>query len=253
MTEPFIVHTHIPKTGGSALNQRLLFPMYGRENVYELYRFVFERASRLPRRHVARAMRSFVAVGHVPFGYFDEVYPDAFYVSVFREPVARFVSFLNFVAAVERHGVRKRIGDAPVDNAANDPDAFVTAVLDEPRLKTIHSDVQTRLASGAARFGDLDVTPDHLRAALRNVARERYVCGVQENMPALFDRLRETFPHMRHPKPVSDALEKRLPKALSLDQLAPRTVERIRAANDLDLRLYAAVSEVPSVPLAQAA
>ncbi|MEM7212315.1 MAG: hypothetical protein AAF479_10555 [Pseudomonadota bacterium] len=253
MTEPFIVHAHIPKTGGSALNRRMLFPMYGEDNVYQLYRFVFERASRLPRRHVARAMRSFVAVGHVPFGYFDDVYPDAVYVSVFRDPVARYMSFLNFVVAREKHGVHRRIGKNLVDQAAEEPDAYVNAVLDDPRLTVIHGNVQTRLASGTARLGDAPVTMEHLSAALSNVARERYVCGSQEDLPSLFDRLRESFPHMRRPKATSAELEKRLPKALHLDGLALRTIDRIRAANDLDTRLYAALCDTAATSFAKAA
>lgn len=253
MTEPFIVHAHIPKTGGSALNRRMLFPSFGEDNVYLLYRYVFERASRLPRRHVARAMRSFIATGHVPFGYFDDIYPEAVYVSVFREPCARFLSFLNFVLAAEKHGVHHRVGEAVMARAKEDPEAFVTAVLDHPRLSIVHGNVQTRLAGGAPRLGDLPVTQGHLRAALRNVGRERYVTGTQENLPELFERLRETFPHLRRPRPAPAVLEKRLPKAMSIEYLSPKTVDRIRAANDLDLRLYAAVTETPTLQLAQAA
>ena len=85
MSEPFLVHAHIPKTGGSALNRRLVFPGFGEDRVCQLYRFVFERAQRLPTRHVSRAMRSSAAAGHVPFGYFERLYPGALYVSVFRE------------------------------------------------------------------------------------------------------------------------------------------------------------------------
>ncbi|MEM1131019.1 MAG: hypothetical protein AAGH83_10920, partial [Pseudomonadota bacterium] len=86
---PFVVHCHVPKTGGSALNQRLFFPRFGAAQVYQMYRFIFERSSRLPLRHRARAMRSRAAIGHIPFGYFDLLYPDALYVSLFRAPEAR--------------------------------------------------------------------------------------------------------------------------------------------------------------------
>ena len=253
MSEPFIVHSHIPKTGGSALNRRVLFPMYGEARVYQMYRYVFETASRLPRRHVARAMRSYVAVGHVPFGYFDELYPEAIYLSVFREPVSRFVSFLNFVLANPSHAVRQRLDADIVANAGADPDAFIAAILAEPRLAVVHPNAQVRLASGAPRLGERAITCDHLRAALRNVARERYVTGVQEDIPDLIRRLQERFANLRPAPAASASLEKRLPRKLAVGDLSPRSLDRLRAANDLDIRLYAAVSESPAVPIARAA
>ncbi len=253
MSEPFIVHSHIPKTGGSALNRRLLFPLYGEDRAYQMYRYVFETASRLPRRHVARAMRSYVAVGHVPFGYFDEVYPQAIYVSVFREPVARFVSFLNFVLANAEHAVRQRIDEPVIDNAADDPDRFIAAVLAEPRLAIVHQNAQTRLAGGSPRLGQCPVTGDHLDAALRNVARECYVTGIQEDMVGLIARFRERFPTARFQDAGSPHLEKRMTRALAVQHLGARTLDRLRAANDLDLYLYDAVHKDRQHTLRQAA
>ena len=238
MSEPFIVHSHIPKTGGSALNRRVLFPMHGEHRVYQMYRYVFETASRLPQRHVARAMRSFVAVGHVPFGYFDGIYPDAIYISVFREPVSRFISFLNFVLANPDHAVRQRLEPEVVANAENEPERFIEAVLSEPRLAVVHQNVQVRLAGGAPRLGEQSVTADYLDQARRNLNRHQYITGVQEEMDALIARLWERFPAMPEPKPGPASLEKRLKKTLSRQQLAPKMLDRLRSANDLDLRLY---------------
>lgn len=253
MSERFIVHSHIPKTGGSALNRRVLFAMHGEQRVYPLYRYVFETASRLPRRQVARAMRSEVAVGHVPFGYFDEIYPEAIYISVFREPVSRFVSFLNFVLANPNHAVRERLEPEVVTHAADDPDRFISAVLNEPRLAIVHQNVQVRLASGAPRLGECQVTQAHLDAALRNVMRERYISGVQEDMPALIHRLQVRFPKLRPAKAATAALEKRLEKTLTPEHLGSQTLDRLRAANDLDLRLHDAVAEQQAFRMADAA
>ncbi len=253
MSEPFIVHSHIPKTGGSSLNRRVLFPMYGEKRVYQMYRYVFETASRLPRRHVAQAMRSFVAVGHVPFGYFDEIYPDALYVSVFREPVSRFVSFLNFVLSNPEHAVRQKLDKEVVRNAGEDPDRFISSVLAEPRLAIVHPNAQVRLASGAARLGETPVTKHHLEAALRNVARDRYVTGVQENMPSVIQQLQTRFPNLRPRNASAAQLEKRLTKTLNVDQLSAKTKGRLRAANELDLRLYESVCDRLETPIANAA
>lgn len=253
MSEPFVVHSHIPKTGGSALNQRVLFPMHGEDRVYPLYRYVFETASRLPRRHVARAMRSEVAVGHVPFGYFDEIYPDAVHISVFREPVSRFVSFLNFVLANPNHAVRDRLEPGVLDHVVEDPDRFIMAVLSEPRLEVVHPNVQVRLASGAPRLGQCKITKDHLSAALRNIARDRYISGVQEDMQTLIQRLQSQFPTLRPRKAGAAKLEKRLEKTLNVKDLSATTLDRLRAANDLDIRLYDVVAEALAPNVANAA
>lgn len=256
MSMPFIVHSHIPKTGGSALNRRFLFNRFGEDGVYPLYRYVFERASRLPRRHVARAMRSYAAAGHVPFGFFDEVYPDAVYISVFREPVSRFVSFLNFVLSNPKHAMRERLPAELFENAADNPDALIAAVLSEPRLTVVHSNAQTRLASGAPRLGDMAITGDHLRAAFRNLEQARYLTGVQEDLPDLLVRLHAEFPMAAQSIPMQKSsanLEKRLPRTFSLADLTPRSLDRIAAANDLDRRLYASVIGQPGAQASRAA
>ena len=257
MSAPFLVHCHVPKTGGSALNRRFLYPSFGEGRVYQLYRYVFECASRLPPRHVSRAMRSYAATGHVPVGFFDHVYPGAIYVSVFRDPVERTLSFLNFALSSERHQVRKRLPDVVIRNASQDPDAYVNAVLDEPRLAVVQANVQTRIAGGAARLGDQPVNALHLDQAFENLSRPTYLVGIQSELETLVQRLGAVVPaRARQGAPdtaSSPRLEKRLPRALSLDGLAPRTLERIRGANDLDLRLYDRVRESLANPQRDAA
>ncbi|MEM1297964.1 MAG: hypothetical protein AAGH68_01700 [Pseudomonadota bacterium] len=241
MTEPFLVHAHIPKTGGSALNQRFLFPRFGQDRVQMLYRYVFEAAHRLPKRHTSPAMRCFAATGHVPYGFFSRVYPSATYLSVFREPLARSLSFLNFVLATPDHKVHERIGADPARNAADDPDGFVMAVLQEPRLATVQSNVQTRLASGCARLGEMPVDALHLDVAEANMARSDYLIGDQAQLARLIGELRSRYPipHQQAPTPQPDPrTEKRLPKTLRVDALAPATVAALEQANRFDLALY---------------
>lgn len=245
MSLPFLVHCHIPKTGGSALNQRFMLPHFGARDVYMLYRHVFEMAERLPTLHTSRAMRSFAASGHVPFGFFQQVYPEAVHISVFRDPVERMVSFLNYVVTQPRHGVQQRLPAELRANPAEDPDRFVIAVLDDPRLAVVQSNVQTRLAAGCARLGDRPVSPEHLRMASRNIARHDYLVGDQARLGSFLADLRERFPRpeAEGPVPRPDAqTEKRMPRKLTLDMLAPGTRERLAAANTLDLRLYEAIT-----------
>lgn len=241
----FLVHSHIPKTGGSALNQRFLFPRYGQDRVQMLYRYVFEAAHRLPRRHVTPSMRCEAATGHVPYGYFDRVYPGATYVSVFREPIDRMLSFLNFVLATPGHKVHERIGRDVSGRAAEDPDAFVMAVLTEPRLAVVHADVQTRLAAGCARLGEASVEALHHDVASDNLDRRNYLSGDQSTLAGLISDLAERYPASTAMQPASppDAkLEKRLPKTLSRSMLARSTIEALEQANRWDLSLYDQIS-----------
>ncbi|MEM7190256.1 MAG: sulfotransferase family 2 domain-containing protein [Pseudomonadota bacterium] len=238
MRDPFLVHCHIPKTGGSALNRRFLFARFGEKNVHQMYRYVFERFSSLPMRHRARSMRSFAASGHVPFGYFDQIYPEAVYISVIREPVARFVSFLNFVASEPGHAVYQRLCQQGVDPLRADPECCVAAALSDPHLKAIHCNATTRLAGGQARLGRTLIDWRIYEAALANLAKARYLVGLQSELPEFMARLAISFGAPAGPVSVPAKLEKRLGRRISISDLAPATVNRIAQANDLDRRLY---------------
>ena len=242
MSLPFLVHCHVPKTGGSAFNQRFLFPRFGMDGTYLLYRYVFEAAHRLPTRHVSRAMRSYAATGHIPFGYFHKIYPEALHVSIFREPVARSLSFLNFVLATPDHKVRERLPALIANNATDDPDAFVLAVLDEPRLAVVQANVQTRLASGCARLGPRPVDALHLEIAEENIRRDDYLVGDQANLAGFLHRMTQRFPLPPGPTPQPDAAaEKRLARKLAAKMLQPATLARLEDANRFDLKLYESI------------
>lgn len=242
MAERFLVHCHIPKTGGSALNRRLILPGFGEGAVQRLYRYVFECAAVLPVRHRGRAMRSFAAAGHVPFGYFAPVYPGALHVSVFREPVERFVSFLNYVFANHEHSARRRLPGPVVDGAADDPDRFALAILDEPRLAVVHGNVQTRLASGLPRRGEAPVEAGDLARALSNLDRPDYLWGAQEDLDGFIARLAGVLEaggrRVTTAADVPDRLAKRLGRRFAATDLAPATLCRITDANRLDMDLY---------------
>lgn len=243
MSEPFIVHCHIPKTGGSALNRGFLTAMHGEARVYQMYGDVFEAASRLPRHQVARGMRSYVAVGHVPFGYFDEIYPEAIYLSIFREPVARFLSFLNSVLNNPEHTVRGSLCRSVLKNGADDPEPLIMAVLGEPRLADMYRNVQVRLAGGSPLLGGRSTTSDHLDAALRNIAQARYITSTLEDLPTMFAHLRHRFDHVRATDPAQNVVPKPSARTISVDAIRPKILDRVRATNDLDIRLYNQLAE----------
>lgn len=242
--DPFVVHCHMPKTGGSALNQRLLFPRFDPARVQQWYRFVFERASRLPLRHRTGALRAYAATGHVPFGYLDALYPDAIYVSVFRDPVSRFLSFLSYVLATPDHGLRARLPAKVLTHADQDPDAFVAAVLANPKAAVVHGNVQTRLAAGAARLGRRPVEAEHLTAARAHLRDPRYIVGLQSELDGFLDHLDRALPGPPLARLVSGSAqdEKRGLRRISSGDLAPKTIAAIEDANALDCALLDAAA-----------
>jgi len=255
LPEPFVLHCHIPKTGGSALNQRLLFPRYGKDRVLQMYRFVFERSSRLPLRHRTRAMRVFAAAGHVPFGYADRLYPQTLYISVFRDPVDRFLSFLNFVLATPDHAVRAHL-PAELLNA-DAADDLVLAVLADPKLARVHGDTQTRLAAGMARLGDVPAGADHLAVALLNLDNPRYLVGAQHDLDGFLKRTAHRLPSAgktgRLREKVAPRLAKRGPGLIRAGALGTRAHAAIEDANRLDMALWERVLARVPAPAADAA
>lgn len=255
-SEPFLVHCHMPKTGGSALNQRFLFQRYGHQNVHLMYRFIFERSSRLPIRHRTRAMRSFAASGHIPFGFLDSLYPDAIYVSVFRDPVERFLSFINFMMMTEDHAARGRLMAGTDNSGEPDPEDLVQAALGDEKIVRIHGNAQCRLASGNARLSAAPACGLHLAAAQQNIANPRYVIGLQSHLPAFLARLWRMTGSSAElagvPEPKQE-LEKRLPRRLQAANLSPRTLDRVRSINDLDLHLVDGVRTAIATGMTNAA
>ncbi|MEM7060648.1 MAG: hypothetical protein AAF557_23960 [Pseudomonadota bacterium] len=244
MFETFVVHCHMPKTGGSALNRRILFARYGIDRVHQMYRYIFERSSRLPIRHRTKALRSFAAAGHVPFGYVDPIYPEALYVSVFRDPVERFLSFLNFMLLTPDHAARARLPEKAFSNFEQDPDSLAMAVLADPHLRAVHCNAQVRLASGSARLGKTPVGSDHMDAALGNLSNPRYLTARLEDLDGFLIRLDDILPGEGNAigaENIPAKLEKRGQRRLHAKMLAPATLTAIRDANDYDLRLIDAV------------
>ena len=65
-TPPLLVHVHMPKTAGSALNQTVLLPRFERRRVWLAYGVTVERRKRLAAGEGPEAV-DFIS-GHIPFG-----------------------------------------------------------------------------------------------------------------------------------------------------------------------------------------
>lgn len=240
MSEPFVVHCHVPSSGSGHLNRRLLFARYRQERVLQLYEAEYGTAQRLPLSRISWAMRCHAAAGHVPIGFFDRIYPAALHIIVLREPVARWLDALNAMLAMPEHPFHQRLGPDVVSLATEEPDACVRVVLEDRRILQRGTDVQTRLASGMARFGRRTPDIDDLSVALANLSRKDVLAGDYRTMDAFLTGLRDILPGADTAHRISSPKHSpaRPPQIITPDMLTARTLEGIRAVNSFDLRLH---------------
>lgn len=223
MQEPFVVHCWIPGTG-NALDRRVLVPAYGAGNIQFLTGTQIEQATRLPTAEVSRAMRSMAASGTVPFGFFERIYPEAIYLSVLRDPVARFLECLQ----VQETGYTEQ-----------DPAALVEAALADAPFMRIEANLQTRIVSGRAIREPDPVQQAHFEAARICLTRRNYLVGHHAQLDRYLMRLDGLLPSMRPSWPrESPALRPSQAPRFATADLPPRLVQRIRQANYWDLRLH---------------
>ncbi len=241
MSEQFIVHCHVPGSDGTAFTSRVLRPAFGDARIYKMYAPELERTAQLPAHGTGRAMRSFAATGHVPFGYVDHIYPDALYVSLFHDPVTR------FLGAVSAH-VSGRSDDC-------DPDDLVRPLLDDAHLRTVHANTQTKLAAGIALGRLLTIGSSALDLAIRNLGHTRFLTGREADLDQIAHEVTTRIaPHIgniskRTGSPTARSATEIPPYAhegavatsVAAADLSPRLVREIAEINDLDRRLYDAV------------
>ncbi|MEM7269731.1 MAG: hypothetical protein AAF401_10805 [Pseudomonadota bacterium] len=246
---PLLVHAHIPKTAGSALNRGVLLPRFKAENAALIYGVAFERSRRLPGDAQIPSEPAFLS-GHVPYGYAEALRRDVIYVSVLRDPVDRLISFLNYVALADRHGARRQFEEDMKAVARRDPVRFVEQMLQSDLVRLRQSNIMVRLASGMPRLSKKTPGRWRLAQARRNVARGDYLVGAQENFYEFERLLRLTVdesgigdPAGAAMVPRSEQLEKRLEKVIRREDMPSGVIDRIRAENVLDQRLYDFVAE----------
>lgn len=247
---PIVLHCHMPKTAGSALNRQVLRPRHDPARVMLAYGPRFERNRRFPLADISPPERVELIAGHVPVGFADNLGRRVLHVSVLRDPVARMFSFLNYVAVAPRHGLRRRFDLDMKAVAREDPARFVRLMLADDMVRLRQTNAMTRLASGMARLGKKAPDGSDLAAALTTVEEGWYIVGVQERFDQFAARLRARLdsegagdPERAEEIDQSDEAEKRLPRLVSLSDATPATIAAVREANSLDQRLYDAVAD----------
>lgn len=253
MTNRLLVHAHVPRCGASRLNRALFFRSFSRGETLLAYDERFARRARMGGPELSRELSSArLALGHIPYGFFDGLGRWPLYVSIFDDPVRRFLSFVGEVMAMARPDRARLLPEGVDDEAlARDPDGLALALLQGGQAQTCQLNAMTRLAAGLPALGPLEIGRDHLAVARANLSRANYLVALREDLPSFQSYLRETLgigaAHRRHngegwPQVLSAA---QLRKAVRLhaEQMSPAVIGRIEAANDLDMRLHEAAAQ----------
>lgn len=231
---PLHIFVHMPKTGGTTINGHLSLNMDWDEEFIHLgpwgkkYRQREGRSDPFNRSTEDRAAVRVLAGHHVRWGVEEQfgVARDARYITIFREPAARFVSHYNFV-----HSHSKFAGQ-PVPSfwewyekkKRNPMTKFMKQRLDAKGggLK--------RLLRRLDKFWFVGVT-EHLNEDLPHLFREIEVPEEWKNLRVAGESERDTVRSMigHHP-------DRR--KIVVFQQLTPEISERVAAENPRDMKLF---------------
>lgn len=248
MSDRLVVHAHVPRSGSGLLNRNVFFRSYTRGETMLAYGDDHGQVARLPRAHqqevADRLKRASVAIGHVPYGYFDGFGRWTIYVSVFDHPVRRFLGFVGAVMA-QRSAVAETLFGA--QNDPLDPERTIEALLEVKDVQLRQTNVMTRIAAGLPAFATAPPSRGHLDVARANVVRSNYLVGTRDQMPAFEDYLAQVLgvvpegPDMATWRTEPPARRTSRAMTIACSDVSARLLRRIEAANDLDMRLYDAV------------
>lgn len=238
---PLLIHCHMPKTAGSALNRRVFLPRFAPERAWLAYGVAVERRRILEVKD-APDRPAFIA-GHVPFGFADPLEREVVHVSVLRDPVDRVVSFLNYVAVADRHGARRKFDEDMQALARKDPSRFAEKILGQDHVRIRQSNTMVRLASGMPHLGKRMPGYWRLGVAMKRLHQSDYLVGLQDRFDEFAAFLADYCDERgigRRARATStdDDADKRFDKVIRQSDLSAKTLEMIRGMNSLDMRFF---------------
>ena len=230
-----LIFTHIPKTAGTSLKKSAIFPNVNEDDVYWI----------LGARKLVedRPRGAKVVLGHFPYGAHHLLGTGPFYyLTIFRDPVERAVSFYNYVLMCEK-GNPGHPGDYRWHPAL--PDAKRYPIEQFYELEQ-YRNVQTKFTAGYLWNRPRDGAP---RWVLEHVAtEERLLRRAKDNLLnrywyyGLLDRIEEaesTIASALGGAPTGERDRTRQTSgAPGLVQPSAGQLERIRQSNALDVDLY---------------
>ena len=234
---PILLHLHIPKTAGMALNDCILeiyrSPEWSENEEGRLVSGVYyppvgidqsfvpdDEVRRILCRPDVRAV-----VGHFSFGLHEWIHRRCEYVTLLRHPVDRIVSLYRHVATWEHE---------PLHSAVVTKGVSLKDFVTELCFTEVDNGQARRIAGVLSPFGKCD--RDVLERAKRNIVNHFAVVGLTERLvesiALMKDRMNWLSAPMLRRKNASAS-------GSNSDALPQTTLETILERNQLDLELYA--------------
>jgi hypothetical protein len=233
--DPTIIFLHIGKTAGSSL-RGILRRQVRRDQILE-FRAPLPEPGRLRREGGLAAFaaipeadraRARLVMGHAPYGLHELIPRPSTYVTMLRDPVELVVSLYRYIGRTPNHILHDELRSRGLPL-----EGFVTSGLS---LETDNS--QTRALAGdmSAPFGGCD---EEMLATARAHLEDRFA------VVGLTDRFDESLLLMGRAFDWSRLYYVAANVAPTAERVppSPETVEQIRAANSLDVELYAWATE----------
>lgn len=186
--------------------------------------------------------------GRLPIGYFEAQTRRALHVCVLNDPEAAFLRLPAALAQLPPETVLRLTGLGPAMLADLTPEDRVLRLLSRPEVRRRHVGVTARLLAGLPRLaGKTPPASCLLPAARAALARIDVLAGVDEELDGFAAGLSATFGWPAPPLSLAPAL----PALDAAPRDLPRPVrDALRAALELDLRLYDSARDLLSVSAA---
>ncbi len=212
-----LIFLHIPKTAGTTLN-RIIEWQYNPLSIFTMdpyrIRATPERLKHLPE---ARRRRLRMVRGHFYYGVHEYLPQGSTYITMLREPVARFLSSYYFLQRRPLHPMHRKVTTERI------------GVEDFIRLTPQRQNLQTSLIAGIKSNGKCEEST--LEIAKENLVKSFSIVGLSERFEESLMLIAKTF-DWQIPFYENRKVSKTRPK---IDSSA---VEMIKEHNRLDLELY---------------
>ena len=229
LREHIFIHTHVPKTGGTALFHNLA-SMFGAMHCLDVR---LSRSGPFADLSVAEMDEIHMISGHFDFGVHKAIGRRPLYIAAIREPVARAVSAYRYMQTAKSQPEHATCRDLPFEEAWAEMDR---------RFDSQRRDRQSHMLWGTSEITIADW--DHL---VRRIEDDYLLVIPQNRIADAVARLREAFGVYK--APVQDMNVSRAPEFTPSDDIAAT----IRDANALDARLFDYVADCFDARLARVA